>query len=94
MNRNVVEVLNKDGSTVCAVFITRPEYTAKPYEKTFIRFAERPMGSPAAIDAWFYPGRTDGHKFIYPMHGTSAVYGTTNEHDHAYGEKEWIEQSD
>ena len=65
-------------------FISLPEYTDKPFEKTFIRFAERPIGSPVAIEAWFYPGRTVGHKFIYPMQPASVVNGMTNEHGYTH----------
>jgi len=92
--RNVIRVLNKDENSVLTTFMALPEYRDKPFEKTFIRFAERPMGSPVAIDAWFYPGRTDGHKFIYPMQRASVVHGMTNERDHAYSDNELIEGYD
>jgi LPXTG-motif cell wall-anchored protein len=31
-----------------------------------ITFDERPVGSPEAIKAWFYPGDNYGHEFVYP----------------------------
>ncbi len=31
-----------------------------------IKFAERPVGTPEAIKAWFYPGDNFGHEFVYP----------------------------
>jgi hypothetical protein len=76
--RDVIQVLNKDENRVYATFTSLPEYTDKPFDKTFIRFAERPMGSPVAIEAWFYPGRRDGHEFIYPMQLTSELYARAN----------------
>jgi len=69
--RNVIRVLNRDENHVYATFTSIPKYTEKPYEKTFIQYAERPMGSPPAIEPWFYPGRIEGHEFIYPMQGIS-----------------------
>ena len=74
--RNVIRILDKDETRVYATFTSIPKYTEKPYDKTFIQFAERPTGSPAAIEAWFYPGRIEGHEFIYPMQNvTSAEIG-------------------
>jgi hypothetical protein len=64
--RDVIEVLNKNEDHVVATFIAIPATTDKPFDKPFIRFAERASGSPPAIEAWFYPGRTDGHEFVYP----------------------------
>lgn len=69
--RNVIRILNKDESHVLATFTSIPKYTERPYDRTFIQYAERPMGSPPAIGAWFYPGRIEGHEFIYPMQGVS-----------------------
>jgi hypothetical protein len=64
--RDVIQVLNKNEDHVVATFIAIPASTDKPFEKPFIRFEERASGSPPAIEAWFYPGRTDGHAFVYP----------------------------
>jgi hypothetical protein len=64
--RDVIQVLNKNEDHVVATFLAIPASTDKPFDKPFIRFAERASGSPPAIEAWFYPGRTDGHEFVYP----------------------------
>lgn len=57
--------------TVCLVvefstFLAIADYRLRPPEKTIIKFEERTAGSPQAIKGWFYPGRTDGHEFVYP----------------------------
>ena len=64
--RDVVQVLNKNEDHVIATFIAIPATIDKPLEKPLIRFSERASGAPPAIEAWFYPGRTDGHEFVYP----------------------------
>ncbi len=70
--RDVVQVLDKNEMHVYATFIALPATINKPSEKPFISFAERPAGSPPAIEAWFYPGRTDGPCQI-TWHRTSLI---------------------
>jgi len=77
--RDVVQVLDKNEMQVYATFIALPATIDKPSEKPFIRFAERPTGSPAAIEAWFYPGRTDGHEFVYPRKRASELAKANNQ---------------
>jgi hypothetical protein len=76
--REVVQVLNRDETRVYATFITLSERTDKPFAKPIIRFAERPAGSPKAISAWFYPGRRDGHEFVYPHESTPELAAKAN----------------
>jgi hypothetical protein len=64
--RDVVQVLDKSETHVIGTFLTIPTEMSKPPERPFIRFSERASGSPEAIEAWFYPGHTDGHEFVYP----------------------------
>jgi hypothetical protein len=75
--RDVIQVLDKDEMHVIATFIGLPATISKISDKPFIRFAERPSGSPPAIEAWFYPGRTDGHEFVYP-HDRAAELAKAN----------------
>lgn len=65
-NRHIVQVFNEDENRVFGTFLAIPDYRLRPSEKTIIRFEERTAGSPQAIKGWFYPGRTDGHEFVYP----------------------------
>src|SRR3984893_5067359 len=64
--RDVIQVLDKDEKRVYGTFLGIPVETSKPPEKPIIRFKEQTAGAPPAIEAWFYPGRTDGHEFVYP----------------------------
>jgi hypothetical protein len=65
-NRHIVQVFNKDENHVFGTFLAIPDYRLHPSDKTIIKFAERPTGSPEAIKGWFYPGRNYGHEFVYP----------------------------
>lgn len=70
-NRHIVQVFNKDENHVFGTFLAIPDYHLRPSSKPIIKFHERAAGSPDAIRAWFYPGRTYGHEFVYPK--TKAV---------------------
>jgi hypothetical protein len=70
-NRHIVQVFNKEENHVFATFLAIPDYRLHPSDKTIVKFAERPAGSPEAIKGWFYPGRNYGHEFVYPK--TEAV---------------------
>jgi hypothetical protein len=41
---------------------------------------ERPSGNPEALHAWFYPGDTFGHEFVYSMKQAQDIAKQTNEH--------------
>ena len=64
-NLNLVQISNLDGSHLYATLQTnsteRPEATGD----TVLVMAEQGSGKPVAILNWFYPGRTDGHEFVY-----------------------------
>lgn len=64
-HRHIVQVFNKDENRVLGTFLAIPSHRAGPAEKPIVRFEERAAGSPQAIKAWFYPGRTIGHEFVY-----------------------------
>jgi hypothetical protein len=65
-SRHIVQVFNKDENHVYGTFLAIPDYRMRPSDKTIIRFDERAAGEPQAIKAWFYPGRSYGHEFVYP----------------------------
>ena len=67
-DRHIVTIFSADGKKVIATVMTIPDYRLKATDKTVIKFREVPAGSPEAIRAWFYPGRTIGEEFIYPKH--------------------------
>src|SRR4030095_7261367 len=43
-----------------------PNYRLRATDKTVMTFAERAVGEPQAIRAWFYPGDNSGQEFVYP----------------------------
>ncbi|HEX4229474.1 MAG TPA: hypothetical protein VHZ07_12455 [Bryobacteraceae bacterium] len=65
-SRHIVQVYSKDERRLFSTFIALPAYRHQLSDKTIIAFDERPVGSPEAIKAWFYPGRNYGHEFVYP----------------------------
>jgi hypothetical protein len=65
-NRHVVQVFNQEETHVLGTFLAIPDYRLKASDKTIITFSERTGGSPDAIKAWFYPGHSYGHEFVYP----------------------------
>jgi len=65
-NRHIVQIFNKEETTVYATILAIPNFRLKATDKTVITFRERPAGQPEALRAWFYPGRTFGEEFVYP----------------------------
>ena len=65
-DRNIVQVYNKDETQLYGTFLTIPDQRLRPAGKAIITFDERPVGSPEAVRAWFYPGELYGHDFVYP----------------------------
>jgi hypothetical protein len=43
-----------------------PNARLETTNKTVLMFEERPINSPEALKAWFYPGDGWGHEFVYP----------------------------
>src|SRR5256885_9775400 len=64
-DRHIVQIFNKDQTTVYATILAIPNYRLKATDKTVITFRERAAGEPEAIRAWFYPGRQWGEEFVY-----------------------------
>jgi len=65
-DRHIVQIFNKDESTIYATILAIPNYRLKATDKTVMTFRERPAGEPQALRAWFYPGRNWGEEFVYP----------------------------
>jgi hypothetical protein len=68
-NRNVVRVFSEDSSgndSLVATLMTIPEDLNKTPDKPIVRFEERPLRSPEAIQSWYYPGEDTGWEFVYP----------------------------
>jgi hypothetical protein len=64
--RHVIRVSQKDTNKPVGLFMTIPNERLQAPEDNLIMFAERPAGSPQAIQVWFYPGDRLGEEFVYP----------------------------
>jgi hypothetical protein len=65
-DRHIVQIFNKDETTIYATILAIPNYRLQATDETVITFRERPAGEPEALRAWFYPGRNWGEEFVYP----------------------------
>ena len=65
-SKGVVQIFNEDRSTSYATVLTISAEHLKAADKSTVVVAERGAMQPGAIVTWFYPGRTDGHEFLYP----------------------------
>ena len=78
-SRNVIRVLSKDGSKVYSTFFAIPDERLTPTDKPVVTFEETPVGTPEAIKAWFYPGDTVGHEFVYPQDQALRIAAATRQ---------------
>lgn len=78
-SRNVIRVLSKDGSKVYSTFFAIPDDRLTPTDKPVVTFEETPVGTPEAIKAWFYPGDTVGHEFVYPKDQAQRIAAATRQ---------------
>jgi hypothetical protein len=65
-NRNIVQIWNEEHTQLIATLLAVPDYKLHPAGNDFVKFDERPTGTPEAIQAWFYPGDNFGQEFVYP----------------------------
>jgi hypothetical protein len=64
-SHDVVQILSEDRMTRYATLLTIHAERLEPSDQSQITIAERGTMRPTAIVTWFYPGRTDGHEFLY-----------------------------
>ena len=65
-NHEIVRISNADRTNLIALIQARPAVEKGFTGKAAIVLAERGMSQPAAIVAWCYQGRVEGHQFLYP----------------------------
>jgi hypothetical protein len=65
-DRHIVQIFNKDETTIYATILAVPNYRLHATDKTVMTFRERAAGEPEALRAWFYPGKRSGEEFVYP----------------------------
>lgn len=61
----LIRVYNSDHQFITTLFTASRQRLETTDHTSFI-FAHRSDGKPQAIVAWFYPGETLGHEFLYP----------------------------
>lgn len=64
--RKVISVLTADGRPL-AMLHTIPNQLTRAPQNAEVRFMETPANVPPAIKTWWYPGKSIGYEFIYPM---------------------------
>jgi hypothetical protein len=67
-DHELVRVYNSDRTVFYGIFLTAGAERSQPTDETTFTFTEHSSGQPQAIVSWFYPGRTDGHQFLYDKH--------------------------
>src|SRR5271157_65619 len=77
-DRHIVQIFNKDETTIYATILAIPNYRLKATDKSVITFRERPAGEPEALRAWFYPGMNWGEEFVYPKAKAIELAKSTN----------------
>jgi len=65
-DRHIVQVFNAEENHIYATILAIPDYRLTPKEKTVMSLEERPINTPEALRAWFYPGDNFGQEFVYP----------------------------
>lgn len=66
LNRNIIQVLNGDGTKIYGTFFAIAAHSNVRPENPEVRFMETAATKPHAIRTWWYPGDSIGFEFIYP----------------------------
>jgi hypothetical protein len=66
VNHELVRISSPDRNTVFALIQAIPTYEQGRSGKAAIILAKQEESRPEAIVAWSYPGRLEGHQFLYP----------------------------
>jgi len=79
IDRHIVQVFSSDGKKVLGTFLTIPEERLEPSDNTVVTFKESPVGTPEAIQAWYYPSETVGDEFVYPREEAIKIAKATHQ---------------
>jgi nitric oxide reductase activation protein len=77
-SRNIVQVFNKEETELITTLLAISAERRDPAEDAIVMFAERAQNVPAAVQYWYYPGRTIGHEFVYPRMQAVRIAKATN----------------
>ena len=78
VNRNIVQVFDKDRSKIFATILAIPAQRNQPADETVITFRESPANAAPAIQYWYYPGETMGQEFAYPKKQAMEIANATH----------------
>ena len=78
VNRNIVQVFDKDRSKIFATILAIPSERNEPSDETVITFKETPANMPPAIQYWYYPGEKRGQEFAYPKAQATTLANATH----------------
>ena len=78
VNRNIVQVFDKDRSKIYATILAMPAQRNQPADDTVITFRESPANAAPAIQYWYYPGETMGQEFAYPKKQAMEIANATH----------------
>jgi hypothetical protein len=73
-----VQVFSKDEKHLYGTFLAVPDERLRPAGRPIVTFEERAADSPEAVKAWFYPGDSTGHAFVYPKPKAVALAKANN----------------
>lgn len=65
-DRHVVQVLDKDSTTLHTTILAMPAKRLHADEETVVTFHELPAEATPAVRYWYYPGDDIGQEFAYP----------------------------
>jgi hypothetical protein len=77
-NRHVVQIFDKDEKKIYTTLMAIPNQRLEPSDKPVVLFTETPVGAPAAVKVWYYPGETIGNEFVYPKTQAIAIAKATH----------------
>ena len=72
-NRDVVYIFNGEETRLISTVLAIPAYRLEPTGESEFSFYESPVGQPAALHTWFYPGDNSGFEFLQPQHKAAAA---------------------
>jgi hypothetical protein len=78
VNRNIVQVFDKDRSKIYATILAIPAQRNEPADETVITFRESPANTAPAIQYWYYPGERTGQEFAYPKKQALEIANATH----------------
>jgi hypothetical protein len=64
-NPQLVQILSNDRSRSYGIVNTIARERSVAYSNATFTLAKRGAGEPEAVVAWFYPGNSVGHEFVY-----------------------------